>query len=803
MVENNLKDQLKKEVTSASSEKRTQATQSNDDFFDSLFSDFSSTNASGKDASEPSSSTLGQVKNHIGTPPKTFEWSGTGTTVRTNKILLILANFILILPFILKHRAVPFLIVVAIVELVQIVGIIVKSKDDICATGYIPTIFFLNAIILIAAFIIPYVQPDFSLPEDIVFNADISVIVLALAGIGMFVIKGWVGDMGLGVFFLSVTYGIFGRGSLLEPELSSEARTILFATFICACGWSVACQFARVKAINTNKLNKWLGAIVVCLVLGMELIWQREIFERTWELGTWLNNVSFPVLAWWKTILISIVLLLFSACAFNFKDFSFTADSEIFYVLFFGILLVKIVNVNYFPFSWIVPLIYITFAFISLFTNKDRMMGFSFPTFYPILFTACLLLTWMLHADLHWNIAATVIGAVLINNTWSNQKSEKPVAKWVIILLVISLEGVAFCLSKRFSVSMLLMLGTEFLFALVALLVVSMRYKEEGGPDSGANIPICIILGLLTLLTVLPRGIKTSIEPDQDQEIPESVSVSVEARGKKNSIEDVQYIWTDNLISLGLGDGDAETGNLDGFSTPVTSNHLILQATSSKGIMKESHYWVPLWKADWFCLVQTPIEELMQPIINDDGDADLEAVEEPEPKIIPWQDRFLDFIKSNEYSKDTAASFLYINDDEEPELWIQESDNVGVLLYGNGIRGLAAIRFYSDSYYYIPRANIMVEDIVSENYDDNGNFVGYTVSENFYFCGKGIQPSSVGEYKTDPDWSGYYDLYWDYESVTLEEYDAAMDETFYSLGDVMMISDGELVPLGEIVDQLK
>jgi hypothetical protein len=368
----------------------------------------------------------------------------------------------------------------------------------------------------------------------------------------------------------------------------------------------------------------------------------------------------------------------------------------------------------------------------------------------------------MLRAGLVWNIIVTVLGLVWFYSAWRPKGKERSTAASVCLLLFITLEAVAFCISRRFSTAMLIMLFTELAGSIVALLAVDMRYKEEGGPNNRLNVPISALLLVLTALTVLPRGIRVTITPDGEASIPESVSVEAVARGKNDTVTSISYVWDDAVFTAPGEETAGESGDVSGFTAEVAGKHLLVKATSSNGLTKSVDYWVPTWKTAWLCTEPTVFE----------------------PEVITWREAYVRYFQEAGFEQDSEipAAIVYIDGDEIPELWIQEDESYGLLLtYAD--ETVSAQEFAISSFSYIPRSNRILCSQVMERYGEDDSLWGYSVQQTLLSIQNGTcVQEHFGEYQTDTEWSSYFEYYMDGEAVSNEDYDLFVDENYYDYG---------------------
>lgn len=162
---------------------------------------------------------------------------------------------------------------------------------------------------------------------------------------------------------------------------------------------------------------------------------------------------------------------------------------------------------------------------------------------------------------------------------------------------------------------------------------------------------------------------------------------------------------------------------------------------------------------------------------------EIETAPEPTPEPITWQKAYLQTVSDRGIPNDTTCTWMYIDDDSIPELWINVDEQDGWL-----------ISFYQDdtvvneipqdTFSYIPKTSLVCISTTEEMYDDDGYFIGYYLTDVINeFQNGDFLVKDHGEYQADSEWY-YYSLYWDDVEVSGEDYDWYLADCFYDHGEV-------------------
>lgn len=161
----------------------------------------------------------------------------------------------------------------------------------------------------------------------------------------------------------------------------------------------------------------------------------------------------------------------------------------------------------------------------------------------------------------------------------------------------------------------------------------------------------------------------------------------------------------------------------------------------------------------------------------------IEAEPEPTPEPITWQEAYLQVLDDGGISNKTTCTWMYIDNDTIPELWINADDEYGWLVsFYNEEAVVNELR--RESFSYIPRSGLVHITSTEEVYDDDEYFTGYCVTDVInQFKNGDFLVSEHGEYQATDEWYRY-SLYWNDAEVSEEDYDWYLADCFSGKGDV-------------------
>ena len=529
----------------------------------------------------------------------------SGIYNKETKIGLFIANFLLMLPYVIKNHT-NIGLITTLVVLVLLFVILYKSNNDVPGVVYIPLVILADIAIYIGlhfdvlkkTFNPKYYQYLYKGLE----GTDI-VLWLYVAGIALYVMgllygknkNAWL--TGAGCIVLLETAVIKLRSNADIKALSFEGYGASLFTWILVLGvvWIVYSQYTALT-MPKNKGYYRLTEIIIVAALLTLITAETKYFDGIWSgWASSLLELPHTMFAWWKVILATVVMVIGAYIKVDDSGFGFRVDS---YALIIGAELVfsiKLMMCNYFPYCWVllIALIIGTFkVMINDYSNNKQTLHLDAVSYMVIQYVVFIVIFFMLKKGLWINLIISIIwGMTFYNELFVKKKSANNQANWFLIMLCIATEVIAWIWQFRFSIETMLMIALIFSGVFITLWIISKKHPASvTAPDSIRWI-LCIGMIILCLLTMTKYGTKIKFKENQDS-ANQNVSVALDARGKKNEISEAYYFWRDKY-----GRKTSKKIDLKGESSDIHIKDEILTVitTDSHGVRTTSYYWYPHW----------------------------------------------------------------------------------------------------------------------------------------------------------------------------------------------------------------
>ena len=427
---------------------------------------------------------------------------------RTNKLLLIIGNLLLMIPLLLGRLTLISGIVGVVILGIQVYAIFFKSNDSVCATAYLPAFAFCDAIMLMALHIIPLLPQIHQLSLG-TWNRNLTWLLPVALGVFLLFQHTWIADLGGALVAMSVVLGYYARGSLFNLSMLRAMWPTLLMVLVVNLFWAALRQLARTNDKSTETMGKWMGIILFVLGILVTVVF-RDGYDPLLNLSSWFGTFAENALPWWRTVLIAVILQLLSVVMYNYNLTKFTTDSVVMTVMGWSVLLLRILLDWHFPLNWMLFLVFVTVIFVTLSVGKakdpDRTVGLRNEVFYPALFLLAVLCALLLKNHLWINVIFTILFLLAIRSAYQNVREDKPrVFRWILIMVCMFAECVAVLWTKQFSVPPVAMLLYELVFASAIMVVANLRSNREGFARIGGNIVICAATCVLMLLTIIVK----------------------------------------------------------------------------------------------------------------------------------------------------------------------------------------------------------------------------------------------------------------------------------------------------------
>lgn len=529
----------------------------------------------------------------------------SGRYNKETKIGLFIANFLLMLPYVIKNHT-NIGLIISLVILVLLFVILYKSNNNLPGVVYAP--------LTILADISIYIGLHFDVLKT-TFNpkyyqylykglegTDI-VLWLYVVGIALYVVgllngknkNAWL--TGVGCIVVLETAIIKLRSNADIKALSFEGYGASLFTWVLILGvvWTVYSQYTALTMPQNKGYYRLVEILLVAALLTL-LTAETKYFDGIWSgWASALLELPHSLFAWWKVILATVIMVVGAYIKVDDSGFGFRVDS---YALIIGAELVfsiKLMMSNYFPYCWVLLLVLIIGTFkvmINDYSNHKETLHLDAASYIVIQYVVFIVIFFMLKKGLWINLLISILwGMVFYNEFFVKKKSESNKANWYLTMSCIASEVIAWMWQFRFSIETLLMIALIFGGVFITFWIINKKHPASvTAPDSIRWI-LCIGMILLCLIAMTKYGTKIKFKEKQDS-ANQTVTVVIDARGKNNEISEAYYYWRDNY-----GRKTSEEKAVKGEMSDIHIKDEILTVitTDSHGVRTTSYYWYPHW----------------------------------------------------------------------------------------------------------------------------------------------------------------------------------------------------------------
>lgn len=540
-----------------------------------------------------------------------------------NKLIFFVVNIFIIFPMLIKYFSVVGLLVFISILAVYYYYLIIKNKDDLPASAYLTTFFFvdfliylsLNYKIIISGFSVEEIPLFFS-----VFFSNQMFIMLFLVGcaIGALGLKyspiTWLTGISASILGLVVIicYGTYYDGTTLM--FYDVTKPFIFLYFIFVAIWTtfliISISIDGSKRKNNTRMGViMLVAFILLCITSIDIVSlvASEFFEIFFEPAT-------KVLPWWKTLLVCLVLLGSATVIYNNKydkksriDFFIVASIALF------VFLVKLILINYMPYSILLIILLFISTIVRLYDeihNKETL-EFTSSKFLMVELVVSIVALFLLNIGCWLNLVISAVCVVVWKKVdWDAYKHKG--YTWYGIITALFLETLALQWKLKFSVHNVWILVTIYIMGITTIYIINYSYNRRGNinttkessgyiyvkgigeyftsEDARLSVSafICVFITLLCLASIR-NTMKIKFDVDVNNK---SVDISSSIKGKNNTIENISYIWIDYRGRTIYSEQNIDT---KGGELTIMSDLLKVTAVDNKGFTSTYYKWFPYW----------------------------------------------------------------------------------------------------------------------------------------------------------------------------------------------------------------
>lgn len=518
---------------------------------------------------------------------------------KRSKLIFFVLNLALVIPYVVKNYSHWGLAGAIVLMLIAFYVIIIKPNIDAPASKDIPLLLFFDFCVylvlsyqaLIDNFEIQYLSNINGRMKDECFT----LWVISMA-ISLFTPKRqslvWLKSIGKTVAGAAVIMQFWSNGDIFEPIFYRGGDSFLAFYLLCSIAWYIFCVIACYVEPASFKRNNWLSNI---LLFGFFVLCTAEN-QIIQEFITGLKSAMLAIptvnFAWWKVILSGVVLVGCAVVAYDYVNDTMGADSLVLGFTASVIVLLKVLMCNYFSFSWVVFLVFLVSS-IRCLRNEQRQtktLRLDSPVYLTVQFVVLLGAIHLIKAGLWINVIVLSVYTLIFYTTAGKRKNETHELRfWITILSAPAVYAIAYIWQMRFAMETVVMILLAFTVSVGAMIILNWPHPDKLKVPKGFKMLICLFMVLLCWISMGRYGAKVDIEFEDSTN---TAVVEIEAKGKENGIETVEYYWSD--IS-GEMIGSEKTMATKGAEIPIKGEKLTIVVTDINGVKTTKEEWYPDW----------------------------------------------------------------------------------------------------------------------------------------------------------------------------------------------------------------
>ena|GEM_PF-6654823 len=524
---------------------------------------------------------------------------------KETKIGVFIANILLILPYVINNHTNISLIAAAAILLLLFV-ILYKSDINVPAVVYIPIVVLADISIYIGlhfevlkkAFNPKYYQYLYKglKGSDIVLW--LYVVGILLFVFGLFSSKNrnaWFTGAGCTIVLEAAVMKLRSNADIKALSFDGYGASLFTWIFILGMVWVVFSQYTALTMPKHKEYYRLAEIIIVSAVLTL-ITAETKYFDNVWsDWASALLELPHTLFAWWKVLLVTVVMIIGSYIKVDDSGYRFRVDSYALIISAELIFSIKLMMCNYFPYCWIllIGLIIGTFkCMLNDYSNHKTTLHLDSASYMVVQYIVFVLILFMLKNGLWINLIISIVwGMAFYNEIFVKKKSPRNRSNWFMFLLCIVSEVIAWMWQFRFSIPAMFMLALVSGGVFFTLWIINTKHPAFVPAPNSIRWILCVGMIVLCLLIMNKYGTKIKFKADK---VPTSQTVTVilDARGKKNTIGEAYYFWRDKY-----GRKTSKPVNVKGDSSDIHIKDEILTVvtTDSHGVRTTNYYWYPHW----------------------------------------------------------------------------------------------------------------------------------------------------------------------------------------------------------------
>lgn len=524
---------------------------------------------------------------------------------KETKIGLFIANFLLMLPFVINNLTNMGLITTLVIPALLFL-ILYKSNNDVPAVVYIP--------LVVLSDIATYIGVNYDVLKKtfdphiyqyVYKGLDVNSIVfwLYVVGISLYAVgvlnkkdnNAWLTGAGCIVFLEAVIIKFRSNADINDLQFEGYGATLFTWILVLGVVWIIYSQYTAITMPENKGYYRLVEIILVGALLTL-LTAETQYFDGIWiSWSVALLSLPHTLFAWWKVILVTLILVIGACIKVDDSGFGFRVDS---YALIIGaelIFSIKIMMCNYFTYCWVllIALMIGTFrVMINDYSNHKKTLHLDAASYMVVQYVVFIVIFFMLKNGLWINVIISILwGMFFYNEFFVKKKSVNNQSNWYLIILCIASEVIAWIWHFRFSIEVMWMIILIFSGVFVTLCIISKIHPASFKAPDSIRWGLCMGMIILCLFTMTKYGTKIKVKDDHAFE-HQAITLELDARGKNNEVNEAYYFWRDKY-----GRKISEEIEVKGKASdiPIRDELLTVITTDSHGVRTTFYYWYPHW----------------------------------------------------------------------------------------------------------------------------------------------------------------------------------------------------------------
>lgn len=381
-----------------------------------------------------------------------------------------------------------------------------------------------------------------------------------------------------------LNYGVQGAGKLSMSHLG-----IMLAIFYTAVSgmWFFAARLSKRCSGGEKTHTEILSIILFALYFLILHIYPEPFMYYIVDLPNYYQIFAERYMTWLWIGIIFFACLVFGIALRPKKD----GDSRVSTLIFWGFgsfcVIMKVAQVCYFTYDWFMIILYLAVFYVFLCKEQNsKSPDYKYYGIGVYMVTAFFIVQFYAINRGLWLVAAALAAVCILAMNLKGAKDS--LLNRFCILAACILTALAFIIHLRGSVENLKAVAVITIYGVISLILMTWPHPAGIDLDSKKKRIFVYISSVVLLLLLFTRsGSTIKVEQKQGEN---TITVSVEAYGKKNEIQETYYYWRN-----GKGKKISENTSFNGSvkNLEMENECLTIVAVDKNGVMTSRKVWFP------------------------------------------------------------------------------------------------------------------------------------------------------------------------------------------------------------------